>query len=61
MMPDLDRYAGTVLGAYGVTLALLAAPRRPELVARACGSAAGSPRSRSRHRRPRWPGLSSTS
>ncbi len=24
MMPDLDRYAGTVLGAYGVTLALLA-------------------------------------
>ena len=23
MMPDLDRYAGTVLGAYGVTLALL--------------------------------------
>ena len=24
MMPDLDRYAGTVLGAYLVTLALLA-------------------------------------
>ncbi len=24
MMPDLDRYAGTVLGAYGVTLAILA-------------------------------------
>ena len=24
MMPDLDRYAGTVLGAYGVTLVLLA-------------------------------------
>lgn len=24
MMPDLDRYAGTVLGAYGVTLAVLA-------------------------------------
>ncbi len=24
MMPDLDRYAGTVLGAYGVTLGLLA-------------------------------------
>ncbi|HMQ94134.1 MAG TPA: heme exporter protein CcmD [Amaricoccus sp.] len=24
MMPDLDRYAGTVLGAYGVTLLLLA-------------------------------------
>ena len=24
MMPDLDRYAATVLGAYGVTLALLA-------------------------------------
>ena len=23
-MPDLDRYAATVLGAYGVTLALLA-------------------------------------
>jgi len=23
MMPDLDRYAGTVLGAYGVTFALL--------------------------------------
>jgi heme exporter protein D len=23
-MPDLDRYAGTVLGAYGVTLVLLA-------------------------------------
>ena len=23
-MPELDRYAGTVLGAYGVTLALLA-------------------------------------
>ena len=23
MMPDLGRYAGTVLGAYGVTLALL--------------------------------------
>jgi heme exporter protein D len=24
MIPDLDRYADTVLGAYGVTLALLA-------------------------------------
>jgi heme exporter protein D len=24
MMPDLDRYAGTVLGAYAVTLGLLA-------------------------------------
>lgn len=24
MMPDLDRYAATVLAAYGVTLALLA-------------------------------------
>lgn len=24
MIPDLDRYAGTVLGAYGVTLGLLA-------------------------------------
>ncbi len=24
MIPDLDRYAGTVLGAYGVTLVLLA-------------------------------------
>jgi heme exporter protein D len=24
MMPDLDRYAATVLGAYGVTLAILA-------------------------------------
>ena len=23
-MPELDRYAGTVLGAYGVTLALIA-------------------------------------
>ena len=23
MMPDLDRYAGTVLGAYGVTIGLL--------------------------------------
>lgn len=25
MIPDLDKYAGTVLGAYAVTLALLAA------------------------------------
>jgi len=25
MIPDLDKYAGTVLGAYGVTIALLAA------------------------------------
>ncbi|WP_111430352.1 heme exporter protein CcmD [Rhodobacteraceae bacterium DSL-40] len=25
MMPDLGRYAGTVLGAYGATIALLAA------------------------------------
>lgn len=24
MMPDLDRYAATVLGAYGVSIALLA-------------------------------------
>jgi heme exporter protein D len=24
MMPDLDRYAGTVLGAYGVALTLIA-------------------------------------
>ena len=23
MMPDLDRYAGTVLGAYGLTIGLL--------------------------------------
>ena len=25
MIPDLDKYAGTVLGAYGITLVLLAA------------------------------------
>ncbi len=25
MIPDLDKYAGTVLGAYAVTIALLAA------------------------------------
>jgi heme exporter protein D len=24
MIPDLDKYAGTVLGAYGVTIALIA-------------------------------------
>ena len=56
MMPDLDRYAGTVLGAYGVTLAMLAL-----LVAmswwRSTGSGGNWRNSRRDPRRARWPGV----
>ena len=50
MMPDLGRYAGTVLGAYGVTLALIALLVAVSWLARGAGARGRWPRIEARMR-----------